>query len=304
MPAPVSILILTKNEVENVDRCIGTVFEQQTNLRVEVIVVDSGSTDGTLEKLERYPVQLVRIRPSEFHHSRTRNFIAERASGDVLVYLAGDAWPTSPMWLSNLLSCFADPSIGAAYGRHLPKPGCSIERSIALAEFYGSERIVKNPNKRHGEGFRFYFFSTVNCAMRRTVWEQFRFPEEQRVFEDLGIARKILLGGWSIVYEPGAAVYHSHDYPASKLFRRYFDLGVIWNKLGIDDDESMRSMRRSGIQGLSAKFRKMRDQGCTTADIGRAVARDLAKGVGFGLGRNERHLPLLLKRRLSDFQVF
>jgi len=66
-----------------------------------------------------------------------------------------------------------------------------------------------------------------------TVWAATRFPEELKVFEEVGIAKRILDSGWSIVYMPEAAVYHSHDFPFDILFKRYFDIGVVYQRLGI-----------------------------------------------------------------------
>ena len=65
------------------------------------------------------------------------------------------------------------------------------------------------------------------------MWAATRFPEELKVFEEVGIAKRILDSGWSIVYMPEAAVYHSHDFPFDILFKRYFDIGVVYQRLGI-----------------------------------------------------------------------
>jgi rhamnosyltransferase len=186
----------------------------------------------------------------------------------------------------------------------MPKPGCSLERVIALSQLYGDEHISKNFQNRAGQGFRFYHFSTVNCAIRREIWRTFRFPEDQPVFEDIAIAKRILDAGWTIAYEPLAAVYHSHDYGAGMLFRRFFDSGVIWKQLGISDDESLQAVRSIGYQGFITKIHELRARECGIAELSRALARDLAKGVGFLLGQNERFLPISLKRRLSAFHIF
>ena len=84
---------------------------------------------------------------------------------------------------------------------------------------------MKDPAHRNGIGYRFYHFSDVNAAIRRDIWEAVRFPEDLKVFEDLGIAKQILDRGWKIVYEPEAAVFHSHPHTTVGLFKRYFDIG-------------------------------------------------------------------------------
>ncbi len=132
-----SILIPAKDEALNIRNCLDSVFSQASNNQFEVILVDSGSTDGTPEIVESYPVRLYRIPAKEFHHARTRNYLASLAQGKYLVYLNADAFPTSPNWLNSLISNFSDPSIGAAYGRHLPKLDCNLERRVVLSAIYG-----------------------------------------------------------------------------------------------------------------------------------------------------------------------
>jgi rhamnosyltransferase len=300
----ISILILTKNEASNIERSVGAAFDQDTTLPFEVVVVDSGSTDGTLEMLAKYPIKLVQIPPSAFHHSRTRNLLAESSQGEFLVYLGGDAWPTSRSWLSNLVEPFADTGVGGVYGRQIPKPWSSIERKIALAQMYGAEKQERHINNRNGKGFQFYHFSTVNCALRRDVWERFRFPEQQKIFEDAAMGKSILDAGLKIVYTPSAEVYHSHEHSASKLFRRYFDLGVVWQQLGMSDAESVGSLRSAGVQGIFRKFAELRAAGCGPSGLAHSLVRDIAKGGGFFLGHYQRHLPMPLKRRFSDVQMF
>src|SRR6266550_1246429 len=124
----ISILILTKNEALNIERCLDMVFRQEVKGEYEVVVVDSGSSDCTLEIAQRYPVRGYSIAPEEFHHARTRNFAASLAQGEFLVYLAADALPATTDWLHWLISNFSDPDVAGVYGRHLPKEGSTFER--------------------------------------------------------------------------------------------------------------------------------------------------------------------------------
>src|SRR5258705_13737017 len=121
-----SILIPAKDEALNIRSCLDSVFAQDSSGRFEVILVDSGSTDGTPEIVEGYPVRLYRIPAKEFHHARTRNLLAQLARGEYLVYLNADAFPTSQNWLNSLLANFSDAYIDVTYGRHLPKGDCNL----------------------------------------------------------------------------------------------------------------------------------------------------------------------------------
>ncbi len=299
-----SILIPAKDEAVNIRLCLDAVLSQQTSKRFEVILVDSGSTDGTEEIVRTYPVRLYTIKPEEFHHAGTRNYLASLAQGQYLVYLNADAFPASPTWLDSLLGNFSDPTVGAVYGRHLPKQNCNLERQVVLATMYGSERIVKEPSRKKELGYRYYHLSTVNAAIRKTVWEANNFPEELKIYEDVGIAKRILDGGWKIVYEPAATVFHSDNHKVSYLFRRYFDLGVIWKQLGMWDDTTKSNLFRDGWKLLRRKLAGANSNGDRNAVRIGSIVQDSAKYAGLMLGKNEHLLPLSVKRWMSGVHLF
>lgn len=299
-----SILVLTKNEEKNIEACLTAVYSQRGVEPFEVIVVDSGSSDSTLEIAARFPVRIERISAEDFHHSRTRNFAASMAQGDIVVFLVADAIPASTNWLNALLADFADPAVAAIYGRQFPKRDSSLERQDALDTVYGAQKLVKDPSHRNGLGYRFYHFSDVNAAIRRKVWEETRFPEDLKVFEDLGIAKLILDRGWKIVYEPEAAVYHSHNHTTVGLFKRYFDIGYTLKTLEIwDTPGTKKSLVRDAWKLVKGKVRRA-GNGTMTRSAGRGISQDIAKSAGLFLGLNQELLPLVIKRRLSAFRVF
>jgi rhamnosyltransferase len=299
-----SILLLTKNGGRDLEFLMSAVYRQKSVEPFEVIVIDSGSTDETLDLMRRFPVRLEQIPPETFHHSRTRNFAAGVAKGDIIVFLSQDAIPASEEWLGTMISNFDDPAVGAVYGRQIPKPGSSIEREDALSALYGEHKIVKDPAHRNGLGYRYYHFSDANAAIRRSVWEALRFPENLRVFEDIGIAKRILDAGWKIVYEPRSSVFHSHSHTTVDLFKRYFDIGYTLKILDIWDAPGTRkSLIRDARRLLKEKIRRV-GEGGGGRQVGVSIRQDVAKSVGLFLGLNQRHLPLVLKRHLSAYRVF
>ncbi len=299
-----SILVLTKNEAMNIEACLNAVYSQKDAEPFEVIVIDSGSTDDTVKIAQRFPVRIERIPAESFHHSRTRNLAASQAQGEILVFLVADAFPTSDLWLRTLLSNFEDPGVGAVYGRQLPKPGSSLERQDALEAVYGERKLIKDPAHRNGMGYRFFHFSDVNAAIRQRVWEAARFPEDLKVFEDLGIAKRILDRGWKIVYEPKAAVFHSHSHTALGLFKRYFDIGYTLKLLEIwDAPGTKKTMARDVWKLLKGKMRRAGNINMSRS-AGQGIGQDIAKSAGLFLGLNQELLPLAVKRRLSAYRVF
>jgi GT2 family glycosyltransferase len=300
----VSILLLTKNDRRNLECVLPGLFRQRGIETCEVLAIDSGSTDGSLELLRQFPIHVKQIPGCEFHHARTRNLAASLSQGQILIFLSQDAVPTSETWLTSLVSNFNDPKVGAVYGRQLPRPHSSRERQDVLDTVYGDKKLIKDPTQPNRMGYRFYHFSDANAAIRRTVWEQVRFPEDLKVFEDLGIAKRILDRGWQIVYDPKAAVVHSHTHSTLGLLKRYFDIGYTLRLLKIwDDPRTKDSLFRDGWKLLKGKLtRAARPQ--NDRSVGHGLRQDLAKSIGLLLGLNQNHLPLALKRRLSAFGVF
>lgn len=300
----ISILIPTRNEGRNIAACLDAVFAQQCACDFEVVIADSGSDDATLTIARRYPVRIHALPSTSFYHyAKKRNQAASLVDSDYLVFLSADAVPASQHWLENLISSFSDPLVAAAYGRQFPKSSATIERQLTLESVYGEQRMIKSSVDRERLGFRYYHFSTVNAALRRSVWRELPFPEDLKIFEDVGIAKRILDAGWKIVYEPRAAVFHSHNHNAAGLFRRYFDAGVVWRQLGIWNTATRASLMREGWRLVRSKLTP-RAAGTHRHDIPPALVRDLAKCSGLLLGLHEHWLPMAIKRRASGFGLF
>src|SRR6185369_7022958 len=128
----VSVLMPTWQGIEFLDRVLSALAQQRFDRTWDFLAIDSGSTDGTWELLgaraASFPVPLrrERIDKVEFDHGDTRNLLAARSSGDLLVFLTQDAIPTSADWLATLVANFEDERVGAAYCRNVPRPDCEL----------------------------------------------------------------------------------------------------------------------------------------------------------------------------------
>ncbi|MGH9189580.1 MAG: glycosyltransferase [Acidimicrobiales bacterium] len=196
-----SVIIRTKNEEKGLGPTLDAVLAQ--SLRpFEVFVIDSGSTDATLEVASRYPVRVLTLAPQEWNYSRALNRAAEQATGEVLVCLSAHCPPVGSDWLASLLGHFADPSVAGVWG-----PGLRPGRPAPEAESFcrqdpGTYTVA---NRRWG-------LANANSAVRRSLWEQFPFEEALPAAEDKAWARVAMERGYSIIYEPRAAVWHErHD---------------------------------------------------------------------------------------------
>lgn len=234
-PRPLaSVVLLTFNGERYLKELLDALVAQQTTFPFEIIVIDSGSTDCTINILAGYDVQLHDIPNSEFNHGETRNLGARLAQGDYVAYITQSGTPVDEHWLQYLVDAFAiDDRVAAVYGRHVPRDDCDpitrrdiegffqmmgpldaptirkLDSAEARAEYEANEGIIG-------------FYSDANSCLRKSAWEKVPYRPLSYA-EDQAFGRDILQNGYWKVYEPRAAVYHSHSYPPIKYFRRQFD---------------------------------------------------------------------------------
>ncbi len=137
----------TYQGIEFLERLLDALAAQEFELPWDVHIIDSGSTDGTVEMLERYrakfpvPFHVVRIPSVEFDHGDTRNQLAARSGGDLLVYSTQDAIPSDSRWLALLAKNFDDPEVGAAYSRNVPRADAKLLTKIMSRTDPGSIEV-------------------------------------------------------------------------------------------------------------------------------------------------------------------
>ena len=181
-----------------------------------------GSVDLTLDYVRRYPqIRVHSIAPGEFGHARTRNLGARLASGDILFYLVQDATAASPDFLWRLIAPLADREVAATFGRQLPRDSANPVEQFFLHATYPDFPQTRAYNGSQTPYIRSIFFSNVCSAIRRRVRERIPFDEHLIMSEDQQWAKKALLQGYSIIYEPAAAVFHSHNYGLKKATEKF-----------------------------------------------------------------------------------
>lgn len=224
----VSIVIPTWNGEDEIGECLRGVFSQHVEFDLEVLVIDSSSSDRTVEIASKFPVRVHKIPQSEFNHGDTRNLGAQMTDGDLIVFLVQDAYPERRDWLITLVNNFRDPNVGAAFCRILPRPtaGMLVRRGVLGDLCFGDERIenqITDPAAYHAMDPLarriFINFNDVCSCLRRTVWERLPFARIQ-FGEDLLFAKGALEAGYKIVFDPNAAVIHSHEYDPKTLAAR------------------------------------------------------------------------------------
>jgi rhamnosyltransferase len=220
-----SIVILTKDAGDSFRTLLQRLFSQKFSGDYEVIVVDSGSTDNTLAVAQSFPVRMIKIRPEEFHHGKTRNLGAELSSGRILVYITQDALPLYDSWLRKLTEDLKEPQVAMVVGRQIPWHDTKPPEKFFYMYYFPEHKIevLWGVSDYYRDNI---FVSNVNSAIKRDIWQELKFSENIVRGEDKEFATRVLLAGWKIVYQPDAAVYHAHDFDLRSLFRMSADSGV------------------------------------------------------------------------------
>lgn len=196
----ISVVVRTKNEERWIGRCLAA-LRQQDHPDFEIVVVDNDSVDGTVDIVKRFGCRLVIIADREFTHGRSLNLGIAAARGDLVAILSGHCIPLHDKWLRRLALAASGPGVAGAYGRQEPLPDTSDLDKRDLWTAFGVERRVQVQD---------YFFHNANAMVRRNVWEAVPFNEDLSGVEDREWAKRVLELGHTVVYEPGAAVYHFH----------------------------------------------------------------------------------------------
>ena len=213
----VSIGVRTKNEGQSIGETLQRIRGQEFTGTFETIIVDSGSTDSTLDVVETHDVTLVKIPPEEFSYGYSLNVGASVGSGTYVVNLSAHAFPKDKTWLTSLLEGFDSPNVAGVYGRQVSIGHVNPFEACLNDRFFGSRKLVFN--RKSGETLNRIQFSNSNCAVRRDVWQRYKFDEEVPYAEDILWQTEVIRAGFSIVYSPEAAVYHTHRVDMPNVYK-------------------------------------------------------------------------------------
>lgn len=228
-----TVVILTFNGEEFLQGLLDSATTQVTDFDYDVLVIDSGSTDATLEIVRGFEdVRLHEIPNAEFGHGRTRNLAVTMTDAEFVVFLTQDAIPAHDGWLAEMIRPFdaIGPKLACVFGKQVPRPDCCPTVKRDLLTFFGSFGAdhcvsVQYANPRfEGEALRdaVGFFSDVNSAVRRSVLVATPYADVNYA-EDQMFGRAVVAAGMLKAYSPLGSVHHSHSYPPITYMRRIYD---------------------------------------------------------------------------------
>lgn len=207
----ISLVIRCYNEEQHIGRLLDGICQQGRD-DVELIIVDSGSTDSTVEIVSRYPAKLLSIPPEDFSFGRSLNIGCREATGDIIVIASAHVYPTYKDWLEVLLAPFSDPKVALVYGKQRGNEITKFSEGQVLAKWFPDQ---SNNSQEHP------FCNNANAAVRRTLWDQLPYDESLTGLEDLDWARRAMDLGYKIAYAADAEVVHVHNESPRQTYNRY-----------------------------------------------------------------------------------
>lgn len=248
----ISIVIRTLNEEKYLKSLLESIRSQEhSGYEIEIVLVDSGSTDSTLNIAKEFGCRIFHITRKEFSFGRSLNIGCESAVGDILVIISAHCIPLTTQWLMMLCRPLLDGEASYAYGRQIAGPDNYFSEKCIFEKYFPT--LSKIPQ----DGF---FCNNANSVLLKSIWQSNNFNEELTGLEDMEMARRVLNLGLNIAYIAEAAVIHHHNESDSQIRHRFereaLALQKIMPNVHITSWDSLRYIVASIIQDSIASFQE------------------------------------------------
>ena len=261
----VSLVIRCYNEEAHIGRLLEGVMKQ-TVKDVEIIVVDSGSTDSTVSIATDYPVKLLTIKPEDFSFGRSLNLGCAAATGDIIVIASAHVYPTYNDWIERLLAPFEDPKVALSYGKQRGNETSKFSELQVLAKWFPDQSDFNQSNP---------FCNNANSAVRRTLWEGNTYDESLTGLEDTAWAQRAMEQGHRIAYVAEAEIAHVHNESMDKILTRYRREAIAFKRIFPQE--------RFGFSDFIRLFSANFINDCLQARKDGVLLRNLTEIIGFRL---------------------
>jgi rhamnosyltransferase len=223
LPLRLSAIVVTKNGGRPFTQLARHLVWQRKRYGIDVLVIDSGSTDGTATYARSSGFALHSIEPHEYGHGRTRNLGARLADCDVICFLSQDVLPCTPDWPAVFARHFVDDRrLAGVCGRQVPRSASTAEMWFVSLNYPGTAHRFDPVPGGHVPAPGRVVFSNAFAAVRRSTLLEIPFVDDIPSAEDHVWAKMVTARGWSILYEPRAEALHAHTYTLSELYRRNY----------------------------------------------------------------------------------
>lgn len=299
----VNLFIPTLNAGERWNEVLESIEQQKFSFQKKVII-DSGSTDRTLDAISGKGFEVIHVDKKAFDHGGTRHTAISRyPDADCYLFLTQDAILFSDNAVQNMVRVIEElPDIGMAYGRQLPHKNAKLLEKHARIFNYPDQSQIRSLKDADQYGIKTISCSNSFAAYRSSAYHAVGgFPSGTILGEDVVVAGKMLMDKWKMAYVADASVYHSHDYSISEEFKRYFDIGIfhktnswIFDYFGKADNEGFRYLKSEMTYVIKNNVLLL-PKACTSV---------IAKWLGYKMGLRFTALPISLSKKMSMHKAY
>jgi rhamnosyltransferase len=297
-----AIIIPTYNAANTIGLLLDTI-QQQTVKPDHILVIDSSSSDETIEILKKRNIPYHTIKKSEFNHGTTRKYATSLVNADIYIFLTQDVRFANEYALQNILTAFTDEKVGCAYGRQLPNKDADILGAHLRLFAYPETSLIKTYEDRKHLGIHACANSDNFAAYTKEALNDIGgMPKNIIMAEDMYVAAKMLIHGWKVAYKADAIIYHSHNYTLTQEFRRYFDTGVF-HAMNPWILETFNGRITDGIKYLQSSLRYcIKNHAYFT--IPKAIISAFVQILGFYSGKCYKLIPYCIIKKISMYAFF
>lgn len=227
-----SIVIRAFNEDKHIGKLFSGIQVQQYPEK-EIILVDSGSSDKTLQIASEYPVKVVHISSSDFTFGRALNRGIAATSGDFIVIISAHCYPVYPDWLDALLEPFVDGQVAVSYGKQRGADSNHYSEHQFFRTYFPD---ISQPNQ--GQPFT----HNANAAIRKSLWEFHPYDEQLTGLEDLAWSSWAKEEGYKVAYMAEAEIIHIHEETFQQVHNRYKREAIAMKQILPESKFSLRNL--------------------------------------------------------------
>lgn len=219
----ISIIIRTYNEERYLNDLLNAIFNQTINdHKVEIIIVDSGSTDNTLDIASSFNCTIKKIEKVNFSFGRSLNLGCMTSNGEILIFISGHCIPANEFWLQNLINPIIKNEVILTYGKQIGSSNTKFSELQIFEKYFPTESKIPQIG---------FFCNNANAAILKSEWERYRFDEDLTGLEDMYLAKKLYDSGLLLGYVSNAIVYHHHHENWGKIKNRFEREAIALQKI-------------------------------------------------------------------------
>lgn len=275
-----SVVIRAYNESRHLGRLLEGIKRQSTS-DVEVILVDSGSSDDTVAIGKSFGATIVHIRPDEFTFGRSLNLGVQAAHCELVAIASAHVYPVYPDWLEALLRPFEDARVALTYGKQRGPESARYSEQQVFHQWYPDSLQPRQDTA---------FCNNANAAIRKSFWEQNKYDETLTGLEDLAWGKWAREQGYNLVYVPEAEVVHVHNEVPRAVFNRYRREAMAFKRIYPESHFSIYDFMRLATTNILSDLRHAAREGLLLKEAASIVAFRVLQFHGTRLGHRETSL--------------